>query len=100
MIGDDATNFFNYISSFTRKPHYKKLIASPFSIRDEIMKQIDVEIQHQQQYGNGHIIFKVNQIKEILCKPVHMSHVISTQSTTKQLFNVCFSFNTGKNLLF
>jgi polyphosphate kinase len=66
MIGDDATNFFNYISSFTRKPQYKKLIASPFSIRDEIMKQINLEIKNHKEHGNGHIIFKVNSVTDTI----------------------------------
>ena len=64
MIADDATKFFNYISSFGKKPSYKKLIASPYSIRDKLFELIDQEVDNQKQFQNGHIILKVNSISE------------------------------------
>lgn len=64
MIGNDATVFFNYISSFSKKPNYKKLIASPNSIREKIYEMIDQEIKNQETTGNGYIIFKVNSVTD------------------------------------
>ncbi len=61
-MGEDATKFFNYISSFTRKPKYQKLIASPFDIRTEFINLIDQEIKNQKEFGNGHVILKMNGI--------------------------------------
>lgn len=65
MIGDDATKFFNYISSYTKTPTYKKLVASPNSIRDMLFAGINREIENQKQHGNGRIIIKINSITDI-----------------------------------
>jgi polyphosphate kinase len=65
MIGDDATLFFNYISSFSKKPKYKKLIASPDSIRQKLNQMIDQEIENQKQNNNGYMIFKINSVSDI-----------------------------------
>jgi polyphosphate kinase len=65
MIGDDATKFFNYISSFSKKPSYNKLIASPNSIRDKLNELIDQEIEFHKESQNGHIILKINSISDI-----------------------------------
>jgi polyphosphate kinase len=64
-IGDDATKFFNYISSYSKKPDYKKLVASPESIRNTIMTLLDREVEHQKQYHNGHVIMKMNAITDV-----------------------------------
>lgn len=63
-IGDDATKFFNYISSYSKKPDYKKLVASPDSIRNTIMTLLDREVEHHKNYGNGHVIMKMNAITD------------------------------------
>ena len=65
MIAEDATKFFNYISVFTKKPEYKKLIASPDSIRELLFTKIDQEIANHKQLGNGHIILKINAITDV-----------------------------------
>jgi polyphosphate kinase len=64
MIGEDATKFFNYISSFSKKPTYKRLIASPYSIKDEFFKMIDNEIENHKKYGNGYFCFKTNSVSD------------------------------------
>ncbi|WP_142294779.1 RNA degradosome polyphosphate kinase [Priestia aryabhattai] len=70
QIGIDATNFFNYLSGYTEKPDYHHLSVSPFGIRDTFINLIDEEIAYQQQYGNGHIIAKMNSLtdKQIIMK--------------------------------
>ena len=65
MFGDDATKFFNYVSSFGKKPIYNKLIASPFNIRNYFINLIDEEIKYHKEFGNGHLIFKMNSITDI-----------------------------------
>ncbi|QMS84599.1 polyphosphate kinase 1 [Candidatus Xianfuyuplasma coldseepsis] len=65
LIGSDATHFFNYISSYSQKPRYKRLVASPNSIRDMIFDRIDQEIANQETNQNGRIIFKVNSITDV-----------------------------------
>jgi len=70
QIGIDASNFFNYLSGHMEKPKYHHLIVSPFDIRDEFLKLIDQEISYHKQFGNGHMIAKMNSLsdKKIIMK--------------------------------
>ncbi|MGW9019424.1 RNA degradosome polyphosphate kinase [Priestia megaterium] len=70
QIGIDATNFFNYLSGYMEKPNYHHLSVSPFGIRDTFLALINEEIDYHQQYGNGHIIAKMNSLtdKKIIIK--------------------------------
>ncbi|WP_436951011.1 RNA degradosome polyphosphate kinase [Staphylococcus shinii] len=69
-IAEDAINFFNYLSGYSIKPIYNKLIVAPFDIRDVFLAHIDNEIKAQLQYGNGKIIMKMNSLtdKDIILK--------------------------------
>ncbi len=69
-IGIDATNFFNYLSGHMEKPKYHHLIVAPFDIRDKFIELIDQEIAFHKQFGNGHIIAKMNSLsdKELIMK--------------------------------
>ena len=63
-IGIDATNFFNYLSGHMEKPEYHHLIVAPFDIRKEFIRLIDKEIAFHKQFGNGHIIAKMNSLSD------------------------------------
>ncbi len=65
VIGSDVIQFFNYISSYTAKPDYKKLIASPYSIKEMFIHNVRKEIKNQEKYKNGHIIVKINSLTDI-----------------------------------
>lgn len=69
-IGIDATNFFNYLSGYTEKPKYHHLVVSPFDIRDELIRLIDVEIEYHKLHGNGQINAKMNALtdKDLIMK--------------------------------
>lgn len=69
-LGIDATNFFNYLSGYTEKPKYHHLVVSPFDIRDEIIRLIDLEIEYHKRHGNGAIKAKMNALtdKELIMK--------------------------------
>lgn len=69
-IADDATDFFNYLSGYTEQPDYHHLHVSPFEIRDAYLEDIEQEIITHKQYGNGHIIAKMNSLtsKDIIKK--------------------------------
>ena len=64
-IGEDAQKFFNYISSYTKKPTYKKMIASPDSIREMLFTSIDREIDNKKAGKKAHIIIKINSITDV-----------------------------------
>ncbi|ADC86666.1 RNA degradosome polyphosphate kinase [Staphylococcus lugdunensis] len=63
-IAEDAINFFNYLSGYSVKPVYNKLIVAPFDIRDVFIDRIDKEIKSHHEHGNGHIIMKMNSLTD------------------------------------
>jgi polyphosphate kinase 1 len=63
-IGDDAVNFFNYLSGYSLKPEYKELHVAPFEIRDMFAERIDLEIESHKKYGNGYIFAKMNSLTD------------------------------------
>ncbi|WP_369902859.1 RNA degradosome polyphosphate kinase [Bacillus manliponensis] len=63
-FGIDATNFFNYLSGYTMKPHFHQISVAPFDIRHQFIELIDEEIRYHKQYGNGHIIAKMNSLTD------------------------------------
>lgn len=69
-IVEDGINFFNYLSGYSIKPKYNKLIVAPYDIRDEFIARIDNEIIQHKQYGKGKIMMKMNSLtdKDIILK--------------------------------
>ncbi|ANB57231.1 polyphosphate kinase 1 [Anoxybacillus sp. B7M1] len=69
-FGEDATNFFNYLSGYMEKPHFHYLSVAPFDIRRQFIHLIDEEIRLHRQHGNGRIIAKMNALtdKELIMK--------------------------------
>ncbi|WP_047151995.1 RNA degradosome polyphosphate kinase [Aneurinibacillus tyrosinisolvens] len=63
-FGQDATNFFNYLSGFSEKPSFHHLRTSPFDIREELMRLIDSEIDFQKKNGKGKIMATMNAITD------------------------------------
>lgn len=63
-FGVDATNFFNYLSGYTTKPHFHQISVAPFDIRKQFMDLIDEEIRYHKHYGNGRIIAKMNSLTD------------------------------------
>ncbi|MCE5036804.1 RNA degradosome polyphosphate kinase [Staphylococcus haemolyticus] len=64
QIAEDAINFFNYLSGYSVKPEYNKLIVAPFDIRDVFIDRIDKEISSHLQHGNGKIMMKMNSLTD------------------------------------
>ncbi|GEK91923.1 RNA degradosome polyphosphate kinase [Alkalibacterium kapii] len=69
-ITQDIFDFFNYLSGYSDQPDYHYLHVSPFDIRDAFIENIEKEISLHKQYGNGHIIAKMNSLtdKKMLLK--------------------------------
>ncbi|MFQ3543400.1 RNA degradosome polyphosphate kinase [Halobacillus rhizosphaerae] len=63
-FGIDATDFFNYLSGYTEKPHYHHLSMAPFDIRNDFIRFIHNEIRFHKQHGNGRIIAKMNSLTD------------------------------------
>ncbi len=62
QIGADATDLFNYLTGYSDKRRYRKLLVAPINLRDEMTRLIQREIQHQKSGNPGHLIFKMNAL--------------------------------------
>jgi polyphosphate kinase len=61
-IGADATDLFNYLTGYSAKSDYRKLLVAPINLRARLERLIRREIEHQRQGRRGYLIFKVNAI--------------------------------------
>jgi polyphosphate kinase len=61
-IGADATDLFNYLTGYSTKQDYRKLLVAPVNLRQRMTALIEREIEHQQNGENGHLIFKMNSL--------------------------------------
>jgi polyphosphate kinase len=61
-IGADATDLFNYLTGYSRKEDYRKLMVAPINLRSGMEALIQREITHQQEGRKGRLIFKMNSL--------------------------------------
>jgi len=61
-IGADATDLFNYLTGYSSKKTYRKLLVAPINLRGRLEALIQREIEHQGHGEKGHLIFKVNSL--------------------------------------
>lgn len=61
-IGADCTDLFNYLTGYSAKTEYRKLLVAPISLRDQFQHLIEREIRHQENGRGGHLILKMNAL--------------------------------------
>jgi polyphosphate kinase len=61
-MGADATDLFNYLTGYSTKQEYRKLLVAPVSLRKKLEKMILREIEHAQQGRKAQLIFKLNSL--------------------------------------
>jgi len=61
-IGADATDLFNYLTGYSSKRDYNRLLVAPVNLRSGMEKLIDREIENRKMGGCGHLIFKMNAL--------------------------------------
>jgi polyphosphate kinase len=61
-MGADATDLFNYLTGYSTKQEYRKLLVAPLSLRKKLEKMIQREIEHAGQGRKARLIFKVNSL--------------------------------------
>jgi polyphosphate kinase len=61
-IGADATDLLNYLTGYSAKTDYRKLLVAPINLRDRMNALIEREIEHQHKGEQGHLIFKMNSL--------------------------------------
>ncbi len=61
-IGADATDLFNYLTGYSAKTDYHKLLVAPINLRARMEELIQREIEHQLGGEPGQLIFKMNAL--------------------------------------
>src|SRR5271166_645298 len=61
-VGADCTDLFNFLTGYSAKDSYRKLLVSPRTLRTRMQHLIEREIEHQKAGRGGHLIFKMNAL--------------------------------------
>ena len=61
-IGADCSDLFNYLTGYSAKTEYRKLLVAPINLRERFERLIKREIEHQRRGERGHLIFKMNAL--------------------------------------
>jgi polyphosphate kinase len=64
-IADDVTDLFNYLTGYSAKADYKKLLVAPLNLRARLGSLIDREIEHARKGHRAQLIFKVNALSDL-----------------------------------
>ncbi|MBV9498813.1 MAG: polyphosphate kinase 1 [Acidobacteriaceae bacterium] len=63
-IGEDVSDLFNFLTGYSAKKAYRKLLVAPYSIRSGLERLVRAEIERHKEEGGGHIIFKMNALED------------------------------------
>ena len=63
-IGADVTDLFNFLTGYSAKTDYRKLLVAPINLRARFEELIRREIQHHKKGGKGRIILKMNSLTD------------------------------------
>jgi polyphosphate kinase len=73
-IGADASDVFNYLTGYSAKKEYRKLLIAPINLRQQFERMIDREISIHKKKKNGHLIFKMNSLgDEVIIKKLYLA---------------------------
>src|SRR2546421_2646815 len=63
-IGEDATEFFNYLTAYSKQKDYRKLLVSPVNLREKLTSLIERETAHAKAGRPARIIAKLNRLAD------------------------------------
>ncbi len=66
-IGADVTDLFNYLTGYSAKADYRKLLVAPINLRQRMEQLIQQEMEISRRGGKGRVIFKFNHLVD---KPI------------------------------
>lgn len=61
-LGADATDLFNYLTGYSAKNDYRKLLVAPVNLRRSLEALIQREIDHARAGRQAHLILKTNAL--------------------------------------
>jgi polyphosphate kinase len=62
--GVDATDLFNYLTGYSTKQDYRKLLIAPVTLRARLEQMIERETAHAAAGRRAHLILKVNSLAD------------------------------------
>ena len=63
-VADDVSDLFNYLTGYSHKADYQKLLVAPVNLRSKLEALIEREIKHAKAGGKAHLIFKMNSLAD------------------------------------
>ena len=63
-IGEDATEFFNYLTGYSQQKNYQRLLISPVNLREKLTEFIERETAHAKAGRPAQIIAKLNRLAD------------------------------------
>jgi polyphosphate kinase len=63
-IGEDASEFFNYLTGYSRQKDYRKLLVSPVNLREKLVALIERETAHAKAGRPARIVAKLNRLAD------------------------------------
>lgn len=61
-LGADATDLFNYLTGYSAKSDFRKLLVAPINLGEGMVRRIEREIKNVKEGGQGRLIFKMNAL--------------------------------------
>src|ERR1051325_4528078 len=61
-IASDVIHLFNYLTGYSVKAEYEKLLVAPANLRERFEELVKREIERHKQKGGGRLIFKMNAL--------------------------------------
>ena len=63
-IARDISELFNVITGYSVATSWKRVVSSPYNMRDYFYSLIDREMEYQKKNQNGHIQIKINSLED------------------------------------
>jgi polyphosphate kinase len=64
QIGADVTDLFNYLTGYSAKNDFRKLLVAPINLRQKLEQLIRREIDVAKRGEDAHLIFKMNALED------------------------------------
>ena len=65
VIGDDASDVFNFLTGFSIQKEYSRLLVAPLNLRKRMMHLIKRETEHALAGRTAHIMSKINRLTDL-----------------------------------
>jgi polyphosphate kinase len=65
IIGDDATDLFNFLTGFSMQKDFSRLMVAPLNLRRRMMTLIQRETEHALAGRPAHIAAKINRLTDL-----------------------------------